>query len=197
MNAWSNFKPLHILGAIGIFLGIMLFRTLSDASVERKDQAALIQLFELPQDPDWRFQGQHSKTGSSHVSTAVVVFSAGEFNNYTRAVADAALWTLDPPVEVAGTTITATAPARALRWWDDNDAFHDGEKVPAWLDMGSLPERAAARYSPSHSLCFAVYGQGPQQEVLQCGDAHPGAPDAVVWALLDPSDRSLHMQIRS
>lgn len=150
----------------------------------------LMEQFHLPEDV--AFELLHSDLPNKHSReqiVAIVQFTPGQYNNYLRSFDDAALWSLRP-FEWYDVKVQASAPSRALVWWDNNDAFHDGTTYARWLEWGHEHRDQARDIQPSRSFCFAVVGEGSAQSIHQCGDLEE-RPDLLVRGMIDAEGQRL------
>jgi hypothetical protein len=151
----------------------------------------LMQQFHLPEDVAFEvLHSEHQGRYSSEEIVAIVQFTPGQYDGYIRSLDDSSLWAMQP-FEWDDVEVEASAPSRALVWWDGNDAFHNGSSFPHWLDWGHEHGDAVWDVTPKHSFCFAVVGEGSAQSILQCGDLQEERPDVFVRGMIDAEGKRL------
>lgn len=186
---WKYWAMVAGFGALG--MAWVVFQP----EVYQEHVDVLMQQLHLPEDVAFEvLHSDHSSKHSREEVVAVVQFTPGQYNNYLRTLSDSSLWALQP-FEWDDVEVVASAPSRALVWWDDNDAFHNGSSFPHWLNWGHEHGELPYEVTPSRSFCFAVQGEGSAQSILQCGDLQEGRPDVYVRGMIDPEGQRLFAYI--
>lgn len=174
-------------------LGALYLALKPDVYEEHVD--VLMQQFHLPEDVEFEVLfSEHEGRYSGEEVVAIVQFTPGQYNNYLRSFSEPGVWALQP-FEWGDLKVSAQAPSRALVWWDDNEAFHNGSSFPHWLDWAHEHGDEPWNVTPNHSFCFAVVGEGGAQSILQCGDLQEDRPDVFVRGMIDPEGQRLFAYI--
>jgi hypothetical protein len=163
------------------------------------------QMFNLPEGVEFAAfrsgYGRHSPGGVE----AIIQFTPGQYLAFYDSLRDPSAWTLEP-FSLDDMEVTARPQSGAMTWHDaewDVITERQPHQVARWVDWGFAHGREYEGKTSlwdierKKSLCFAVNGQGTEQQIRPCTDlVDERRPELFVRAMLDRDGKRLFVYMR-